>query len=299
MATFFVDSNGDDADGLTWATAKNTLASAFAIGAAGDTFYVSNNHFETQASAMTLTSPGTSTNQCFIFCADDGADPPTTLATTATIEATGSSGDIVFEGSAHYYGINFRSGDDVNLSTTWIDIVFTACTFSLLGAGSNMRLGNNSTTLAGATVFNDVTLSTNNTSQYIRAYTPLVWRGGSVTGTALPTNLLITQGKMNKIDMIGVDLSSLGAGKNLVQVGADRHADILLMDCKLGAGITIVNGSFNSLAQQVKLINCSTGTENNSRQANKRSESRLLISSWIWSSDSSSQSRAAKNIDLL
>ncbi len=54
MAVIYLRStDGNDLDdGLTWATARATLANALTAAGAGGTVYVSQNHAETQASAM-------------------------------------------------------------------------------------------------------------------------------------------------------------------------------------------------------------------------------------------------------
>jgi hypothetical protein len=67
MASVYVRSGAAGAGtGADWANAYTTLAAAFTAKAAGDVFYVSDDHAETQASAMTLVSPGTAANPCFV-----------------------------------------------------------------------------------------------------------------------------------------------------------------------------------------------------------------------------------------
>src|SRR3972149_1584016 len=84
--------DGSDADtGLTWALAKATLVGALAVAAAGERIWVSQAHAETQASAMTLTSAGTESSPVEILCGNDAAEPPTAMATTATISITATS----------------------------------------------------------------------------------------------------------------------------------------------------------------------------------------------------------------
>lgn len=121
MANFYVRStDGSDIDGgTTWALAKATLAGALAVATAGDTIFVSDNHAETQASAMTLSSQGTAASPVRILCVDDAAEPPTALATTATVTTTGSFA-MAFHGFAYCYGITFSSGSGaVNIDITW------------------------------------------------------------------------------------------------------------------------------------------------------------------------------------
>ena len=110
MANIYVRStDGNDADnGTTWALAKATLVGALAIATSADTIWVSQNHAETQASTMTLTMP--TTPGLKILCGNDAAEPPTALATTATIAVTGNFGIGFASGYAYTYGITFNSG---------------------------------------------------------------------------------------------------------------------------------------------------------------------------------------------
>src|SRR3990167_972428 len=95
MAHVYVDSNAVGAGtGADWANSYTTLAAALTAKAAGDNFWVSHDHAETQASAMTLTSPGTAASPCKVMCVDSaGSVPPASadLATTATITTTGAN----------------------------------------------------------------------------------------------------------------------------------------------------------------------------------------------------------------
>src|SRR3990167_657368 len=105
---FYVrSSDGDNlSDGLSWTNAKATLVGALATAAAGERIWVSQAHAETQASAMTLTSAGIPGSPIEILCGNDAAEPPTALATTATVTTTGASG-ITIDGSLYCYGVRF------------------------------------------------------------------------------------------------------------------------------------------------------------------------------------------------
>jgi hypothetical protein len=60
MANVYVYSGAAGAGtGADWTNAYTTLTAALAAKAAGDDFWVAHDHAETQASALTLTSPGT------------------------------------------------------------------------------------------------------------------------------------------------------------------------------------------------------------------------------------------------
>src|SRR4051812_3366435 len=101
MASYYVRSGaGGSANGTSWANAYLTLAAAFSGKAAGDTFYVSEDHAETLGSTIILTSPGTKANPCKIVCVNHaGSVPPVSadLRTTATITMTGASNRIAFD----------------------------------------------------------------------------------------------------------------------------------------------------------------------------------------------------------
>src|SRR3990167_2296817 len=90
MANIYVRStDGSDADdGSTWALAKATLAGALAIATSADTIWVSQNHAETAAGNKSHTFP--TTPGLRVLCGNDAAEPPTALATTATVTTTGN-----------------------------------------------------------------------------------------------------------------------------------------------------------------------------------------------------------------
>ena len=147
MATVYVDSNaGGAADGTSWTDAFLTLAAALSDAGttAGSRVWVAENHAETQASIMTLTSKGTAASPIEILCGDSAAEPPTALATTGTITTTGSPNYINFDGGFNYiYGLTFTSGGDVRFHHTtnpWAHkfedcVLSTATTFFLYTGG--------------------------------------------------------------------------------------------------------------------------------------------------------------------
>src|SRR3990167_1200992 len=129
--------DGSDAsDGLTWANAKATLAGALAVAAAGERIWVSQAHAETQASAMTLTSAGTAASPVEILCGNDAAEPPTALATTATISTTGVNNLTCGAGFAFVYGITFSVASAASLGIFQVNVnnsvwSFESCTLKL------------------------------------------------------------------------------------------------------------------------------------------------------------------------
>ena len=130
MAVWYVRSTtGSDANsGITnWGNAFATIAKALSVAAAGDTVYVSQVHAETQASAMTWTSPGTAGSLVMILCVNDAAAPPTAMATTATVTTTGSSAINFGAGCAYVYGISFSCGTGSTAANTNFNTNNTFC----------------------------------------------------------------------------------------------------------------------------------------------------------------------------
>ncbi len=257
MANIYVRStDGSDADnGSTWALAKATVAGALAVAAAGDTIYVSQAHAETQASAMTWTSPGTAANPVRILCANDGAEPPTALATTATVATTGASTIAFGAGYAYVHGIIFSAGSaGSNASITWgVASAWwrhEACAF---------RLGNSNTSgaiaagVASTTHNNNAVEWYNCTVQFgavgqsILVRDSLLWFASSstaVTGATIPTSLF--KPSVNgtaRVTCIGVDFSALGSGKNIVDLSVASASEYTFVDCKLGASVGLTTGS--------------------------------------------------------
>lgn len=275
MAIIYVRStDGSDADnGTTWALAKATLAGAFAIANAGDTIYVSDNHAETQASSMTLTSPGTAANPVRVLCGDDAAEPPTALATTATISVTGNN-PMSFVGFAYFYGIAFQAGSGsgaatlINFTSTsaW-GFVLEACKLRVVSTS-----GSNQINVGGTAGNNDgcrlVLINTSvrfgATGQVLSLRMPLEWRDSIAveSGGTAPTTLFepATVAASGMVRCVGCDFNN--AGTNLVDVSLDAWNEYYFERCRLPAGINITTGSHPGPSTVVRGTNCDSGATN-------------------------------------
>jgi len=255
--------DGDDADsGLTWALAKKTLVGALAVAAAGERIWVSQAHAETQASAMTLTSAGTAAAPVEILCGNDGAEPPTALATTATSSTTGANSLAFGAGVAFVYGITFSCGTgagaaNLQMITTSSAWHLESCQLSLAttAVGQQLTIGGGSGQQL-ACRFRNVTVSFANAGHLIRIRNAFVWAGGSLVGTS-PTVLFspVTGAAMSSpVRVIGVDLSNCTG--TLVNV-AGGPVVVSFEQCKLGSGVALVTGTNpGPWGTQVYLANC-------------------------------------------
>ncbi len=249
-----------------WAAPHARLANAFASnwGAAGDTFYIAGSHAETQSTAMTLTCPGTVTSPCRILCVTESGSVPPVLATTATVKTSGNN-SLIIDGCGYIEGTTFTAGDSsgtanliVQSVVTRSDMRFRKCALRLGGTGisSKIRLVDN-TGADGFVLLDETTMQFGATGQGLAAKMRFMWQNtaSAITGATIPTTLLLTS--VGEIDFLGVDLSALGSGKNLMTASNGTTATVRLSDCRLGASVSVTTGSITAAgALQVEMVNC-------------------------------------------
>lgn len=273
MANRYVRStDGSDADnGSTWALADATLTGSAAGDSAGDVVYVSDNHSESTASALSFAWAGTATSPTRVLCGDDAAEPPTALATTAIVAATGAN-SITFITSAvgyvYYYGLTFRAGSGASSSSgflsggvcVWegcgIEIVTTAASqYTNLASGSSAfgRAVNCAFKFAAAT--QGLAVSSGGNLSIID--------GSIASGGTSPTSFLIGAAANGaKVQVSGFDFSNADAAINMSDQ-AGTNITVKFIDCKLPASWS---GSLHSGTPAVgavfEMFNCDSGDTN-------------------------------------
>lgn len=240
--------------GADWTNAFTTLAAAFTAKAAGDIFYVSEDHAETQASAMTLTSPGTAAAPCFAYCVNhSGTVPPVSadLRTTATVTTTGAFALTFASGVLYCYGITFNAGSGavnakliVSSGSATSFFAFDTCTLAKLGttgvtAAILFGTATSSALSIGAMLVNTKLQFGAVTDTLSIGYCDFVWKNtaAAIAGATFPTSLFAASFP-GLIQIEGVDFSALGSGKTIVGALAAPKR-VILKDCKLGASVTI------------------------------------------------------------
>lgn len=279
MANVYVRSGaGGAGTGADWANAYTTLAAAFAAKAAGDIFWVADDHAESTAGAVALTSPGTISNPCFVYCVSDaGSVPPVAadLVTTGSVATTGAN-SITFQGYAYCYGLTFSAASGSSNAS----IIFgasanmrwelEACKFVLNTTGTSSNINIGSTGGANFDVkWKNVTVKFGHVSQSI------LMTGGRLrwqdTATAIdatgsiPTTLF-GGGQQRAVicDLEGVDLVQVATGKTVFAATA-QLIRAYMKDCKLGSGFTIA-ATPTGAGSRILVSRCSDSAGNHIEQ---------------------------------
>lgn len=256
MASYYVRSGaGGAGTGADWANAYTTLAAAFSGKAAGDVFYVSEDHAETQASAMSLTSPGTATAPVKVICVNHtGSVPPVSadIRATATVTTTGTS-NLSFAGADSFTifdGIIFSAGTGgsaVNLTiaaSSRMSVKFRNCALRNGCTQNGGRIFGGGNSLGGCRVeLENTTMQFGATGHTVSYTGEFLWRNtaSAITGATLPTVLftpLASTGYNVQID--GVDLSAITGTIVSLPTGV-MGAEFKLADCKINASATIAS----------------------------------------------------------
>jgi hypothetical protein len=252
MTAYYVRSGATGAGtGADWANAFTTLQAAMSGKAAGDIFYVSEDHAQTISSSITIASPGTPDSPCQALCVNHAGSVPPVSAdrrTTATITTTGS-GDITVNGSTFYDGISFSDGSGAvagflvigssSLSVNRFDNgqLGTAGTAS----GGTITLG----TSGALIILNNTKLSFANIGHKAILKGTLLWENTAtaIQGTVPTIPFTFVSGLDAIFRARGVDFSAAGSGKTLFDAASANTSDITivdLVDCKIDPAVTLV-----------------------------------------------------------
>lgn len=218
--------------------------------AAGDTIYVSNNHAESIAGAITATFPGTNASPTRLLCGNDAAAPPTAMATTGVIKTSGDF-SLTFNGAVYVDGLTLIAGDAAT-GTTYLFIGndnvhqhYVNCSLqsgtSNSSAGGRIAFaspGGGGQDMYATLLLENCSMKTNNASTFIYSSGgKFEWRGGSfLTGSATPEKMFGRNSAGATVLIDGVDFSALASTLDL---GADNSQGagygITYRNCKLPA----------------------------------------------------------------
>lgn len=275
MANIYVRStDGSDADnGSTWALAKATLSGAAAIDAAGDTIYVSNNHAESSASAQTIALAGTAASPVRVICGNDGAEPPTAVATTATVTTTVGS-DITISGSCFIHGVTFNIGSGNNLArlilaTDGSAYIFNECGIVFVNTNVTSRLVLGSSNVSSTECYvslKNCTLKFGSTSQGLHVNKcRFEMIGGSIaSGGSTPSSLILAAVDTVHVTIKDFDFSNFGTTFNFLASALSVNGRVDIINCKLPASWSggVVAGAPTMPGFRASMYNCDSGSQN-------------------------------------
>jgi len=247
-------------------------------GAAGDTFYVGDDHAETQStSQLTLGPPSSATSQCQILCCDHTKSPPAAadLKTTATVTTTGNNNFTIQNGS-YWYGITFQCGSGANaalmsITPNTFTMIFDSCSIQKLGTSAStiaISFNNNGGSSSGHIKLRNTTVKFGATGDAIRCFggrTEWIDTPSAIAGATLPTNIFAaatTGGGVLRCE--GVDFSALGSATIFGTLST--AANYTFIGCKFGSSF-VVAGALGS-GTVVDFINCDSGSAYNSHSRN-------------------------------
>lgn len=271
MANRYVRStDGNNADdGSTWALADADLAGSSAGDAAGDTTWVSQSHAETTAGNITFACAGTNTTPSRLLCGNDAAEPPTALATTATVTVS-TSNALNLSGTFYCYGITFISAGAINLNASGANNVqiYENCSFQITNAGSagifSTTTGNN---FMYRTELINCTFKPTNSANVHSIVGEVVIRGGSfLSGSAALTSIFRPplDRTAASLDCSAFDFSNLGASTNIFFSTGLSSCKFVIRDCKLPASWSgsLVASGLVGMGERFEMINCDSGDTN-------------------------------------
>lgn len=294
MANYRVRSAAAGANnGTTWADAYTTLAAALAVATAADTIWVADDHAESQITTMTLTGP-TSPGLRVLCVNTHTVDPPTGLATSATVSIGAGSVGMTLTGHAYYYGITFQGGTN-NSSACVLQIGFNASVahaLSFENCNWNVRTVHNSggplfgvsnTSLLQSCEINLLNCGVRfgGTGQSIRFSSGrLIWsRGGFIDSAGSAPTTLFTWSVSCASDVLIENCDwSAESVTNLFAPNIQSPSRVKMRNCKLPSGIAIVTGAAPSPGgPTIEVYNCDS-TDTNYRLAVHRAYTGSIVS---------------------
>lgn len=275
--------------GADWTNAYTTLTLALAGVSAGDTIYVADDHAETTAGAVTLTSPGTSGSPIRILCVNTHVTvPPTGAATSATVSTSGANSLVFGTGHSYIEGIAFQTGTGAVSATLSVasaagstGLTFKNCSLKIVATGnsSSIAIGQSSARDCSV-IFDNTTISFGAAAQQIQlAGCTWKWKNtASAIGGTVPTVLILPVTGRSYVMFAGVDLSAMVTGKSLITVSntGSPGIEIHLRNCKLGSGITFPSGTILGPGGTMIYVDNCDSTSGNTRFEHYKYQGKIL-----------------------
>lgn len=270
MASYYVWHAASGANtGASWADAYPSMQLALTGKAAGDVFYVAQDHSQSLAGAVTLNFPGTETNPSRVYCVNRaGSVPPVSadLRTTASIASTGNTTISISGSLSECYGISFISGvggttgGSILLGSANRTQRFVNCLMNINSSATTARLTLNSGP-GSLVIFEGTSVKFASASQRMVVGTKFIWRNAIALGAGG-----VVPGYLMQVDgyclLEGVDLVAETGG--LLENNFGNNGIIIFKDCKLASAVPIMSSPAALMVgvADLQLVRCDSGDTN-------------------------------------
>lgn len=245
----------------TWAKAATTVDTAVAASSTGDIVYVSHQHVESTASAIAWSFGGAGDAvPIWVICVNDGAEPPTALATGASITSTAAA----FSPTVASFGVVYVYGLTITVQGATARTIATAPSTACIFTWENCTFDNQSGSASGAQTISlgavtsplcvHINCSYKFTSAAASALTmnsprSRVIGGSFLSGTASPNRIFTGE----NATAIGLDFSNLSSSVALFP--STTNGFNRLFDCKFPASWSGNLATSYSSAGRVEVTN--------------------------------------------
>jgi hypothetical protein len=271
MTLYYVASDGDNSDGLTWAKAFTTFAGAVTAATGdGDTIYVDQGFTDTLSAAATYTFG----NNVNVICSNDKSnEPPQTLGTMGVNNWIGhdsSTRTIDVNGAYRVFisGLTFRIAGSSSASMTigssdGAHLELENCYLWLGTTGTgNIIIGGSASSSNNYINLSNTTFRFGATGHGITNHSNSSFLGCVISSDgSTPSVLLKASSSGCLIQCVGCDLSVVTG--TLIASQTNRATEFQFIHCKLGSGVAILASQTpaNKSSAHAWLYNCSAGDE--------------------------------------
>lgn len=272
MTAYYVASDGNNSDGLTWAKAFTTFAGAVsAATASGDIIYVDQGFTDTLAADAAYTF----LNNVNVICSNDKAnEPPQTLGSMGTsnwIGHTSSAYSITINGGYNVFirGITFRNAGSTSKSLTIgtsnnTHFEFENCYFWLgnTNSSASIIIGGSSSSVNTYNKLKGCIFRFSNAGQQFAVNNLIEFMGCSVSADGTAPNVLFEDfSRTTYIQCVNCDFSVVTG--TLIGDYNSISPVFVFANCKLGSGFVALGTQSvtNKSAGSVALFNCASGDQ--------------------------------------
>lgn len=268
MTVYYIASTGSNTSPYdTWAKAATAPKTVTDLMGAGDIGYIKNETFTISADTV-YTIAGSFANPARLISTNDTANaPPTTVATGALIDGSGTAGvDITVLGPAYIYGVEFKNGNSSTLASininnsdlTYLEVENCAFTIANTASGSRINIGYDNIGATTGFKSKGSTFTTGNSaSQGVSIYGPADFDGDTFGITTTVPTVYFTGSRRTHSKFTGCDLSAITT--TLAPTVTGNPGEYTFAQCILGSGVAPLAAVTGPNESIVRIFDCASG----------------------------------------